>query len=276
MESSLLTKIHVCGFRISQVRETSSSYHKEWVHKLETFAKDNATKESSWTPDLSKSFAVSSFLGLVLGLCNCECESYADKYPDSVLARNVGDGVGWRVANYLVPVSVTAGGVALWLTAQCSIFRGCSMWWFGSQHHWVTTFLCNLTIGHYTQEVCANKWSGHALVAHHMGAIAHAMCLLRVNAWRGLLIAWGGLYEAGSVLVNFGNLGYIPKDIGLWSLAATTSIGMVLGIRSLAQHRPNFGLNGAARFCVSALLCIGAGRIQAALQEIQSTLWLTA
>lgn len=267
MEPSLLNKMDLCGLRISQVRETSSSYHKERVHEMETFAKDNITKKPTSTSDLFQTCAIGACAGLVLGICNSECESYADKHPDSVLARDVGDGVGWRVANYVVPVSVTAGGVALWLTAQCTVFGRCSMWWFGSRRHWVSTFLCSLTIGHYAQEVCVNKWSGHAFVAHHIGAMAHAMCLLRVNAWRGLLMAWGGLYEVGSVLLNFGNLGYLPKTIGHCSVAATTSIGMALGMRSLARHRPSFGLNGAARFCVTALLCIGAGRIHGTFQE---------
>lgn len=204
----------------------------------------------------------------MLGWCNATCESYADKHPDSVLARSAGDSVGWRIANYVVPVSVTAGGVAMWLVAQCTIFGRCSTWWFGSQRHWISTFLCSLTIGHYTQEVFCNKWSGHVLVAHHVGAITHAMCLLHVNAWRGLLLAWGGLYEAGGVLMNVGTLGYIPEAIGNWSIPASSAIGMALGIRSLAQHRPSFGLNGAARCCVTALLCIGAGRIHETVQGI--------
>lgn len=207
---------------------------------------------------------------LFLGCCNIECERFADEHPDSILAREVGDGIGWRLANYVVPVGVTTAGCALWLLTQCTVFGRCGMWWFGSHPHWVATLLAGLTIGHYTQEVLVNKWSGEACLAHHFGAVVHAFCLVRVNAWKGLLMGWSAIYEAGSVLLNFGYMGLIPQHIGHTMVVGTTSVGMALGLHSLVRHRPVFGLNGPACFCITALLCIGAGRIQVAHANLSS------
>lgn len=215
-------------------------------------------------------FSIGSVSGLVLGYCNIRCERYADEHPDSLLARDVGDGIGWRFANYVVPLGVTSGGFIFWFMTQCTMFGRCGLWWFGSQPHWFATLLAGLTIGHYTQEVFANKWSGEALVAHHFGAVAHAVCLVHVNAWRGLLIGWSAIYEAGSVLLNFGYIGLIPQSLGHAMAAGTTIAGMGLGLHSLIRHRPDFGLNVPARLCITALLCIGAGRIQVARANLSS------
>lgn len=189
------------------------------------------------------------------------CESFASGHPDSILAQSMDDGVDWRLANYVVPLVVTAGGVVFWCTTQWTIFGLSAAWWFGSQRHWVTTALAGLAAGHYIQEVFANRWSGHALLAHHLGAVLHALCLVRVNAWRGMLMGWSAVYEMGSLLLNFGYVGLIPRSLGHSIAAATTCVGMGLGLHSLARHRPHMGLNAPARFCVTALLCIGVGRI---------------
>eukprot|EP00928_Gymnodinium_smaydae_P080288 TRINITY_DN6400_c1_g2_i1.p1 TRINITY_DN6400_c1_g2~~TRINITY_DN6400_c1_g2_i1.p1 ORF type:complete len:293 (+),score=19.57 TRINITY_DN6400_c1_g2_i1:40-918(+) len=213
--------------------------------------------------------AVGATSGIILGSCNLGLERFADTHPDSVLARHTKDGIGWRLANYVVPVSVTAGGFALWLASQCTIFGRCSTWWFGSQQHWVSTLLMGVTLGHYVQEIVANRWSGYPIFAHHLGAIALSLCLQRANAWRGLLLGWGAVYEAGSVLLNFGYLGYIPTKFGHAFAAMSTFVGMGFGIHGLARYKPILALNGPARFCVTTLVCIGAGRIHIAHSNLK-------
>lgn len=109
----------------------------------------------------------------------------------------------------------------------------------------------------------------NALLAHHCGAVAHALCLHCVNAWRGLLIAWGGVYEAGSVLLNLGYLGFIPQAAGHCLAGATSLVGMGLGAHGLIRYLPSGGFNSAARFCVTALLIIGVGRVQIAYANLK-------
>lgn len=264
--SSLAAKASECGHRALRSHEIRRRRQDERVTKINI-----AGNLSSRNVDLIQMLAISASSGLALGLLNYSFERYADENPDSIFAHDVEDGVGWRIANYVVPVSVTASGSALWFATQCTIFGRCSSWWFGSQPHWVTTLLCSLTVGHYMQEVFVNKWSGQALFAHHCGAIAHAFCLLHANAWRGLLLCWSALYEVGSVLLNFGYIGFIPEYLGHLSAAATTTVGMGLGLQSLSRHRPSFGFNAPARFCVMALLCIGAGRIQVAHKHLSKS-----
>mmetsp|Transcript_80752 Transcript_80752/g.140173 ORF Transcript_80752/g.140173 Transcript_80752/m.140173 type:complete len:292 (-) Transcript_80752:320-1195(-) len=248
-------------------------------HRCKSSAPQNLGVEADCVPaDSSSTKAglkqvalVATASGLVLGLCNYKFQRFAEEHPDSILAQDANDGIGWCLANYVVPISVTAGGVAVWLGAQCTIFGLARSWWFGSQRHWACTLLCGLTAGHYTQEIFVNKWSGDALFAHHCGAVVHALCLQCVNAWRGLLMGWGAVYEVGSVLLNLGYLGYIPRSYGHYLAGATSVLGMGLGLHSLTRHFPSTGLNAPARFCVTALLIIGAFRVQIAHANLTSS-----
>jgi len=212
---------------------------------------------------------ISVILGAGLGAVNLALQKYVQIYPQSLLAQNV-DGDTRRMYNYVVPITSTIAGLGLWFAAVFTgpISSGASMmgwagWWFGAQPQWAVTGLLGLSAGHYAQEIVANKWCGPTLLLHHVVAIGAALGIQATSCWRGLLLSWGALYEAGSLLLCLGYVGILPRCAGHWAATVSSVAGMGLGLHGLiARQSLLHHLNAAAKFNVTMLLVLGLGRIQ--------------
>lgn len=199
---------------------------------------------------------------------NWGLQRYVKRYPDSRFAKEL-EGDTWRLHHYIVPVTSMAIGLALWIGSMCGGIDTWNEWWFGAQRQWSATLALGLGAGHYAQELLMNEWSGTILMMHHIAAVLFAWCLEATSSWRGLLMSWGGVYEAGSLLLCLGYLGAVSRPLGHWAACVTSVVGMCFGLHGLVVHRPLSELNAATWFSIIALLLLGVGRIQDGIVNIQ-------
>lgn len=216
---------------------------------------------------------LSAALGFGLGTVNLSLQRYVQHNPHSLLARDIEDDCR-RMCNYIVPISSTIAGLGLWLAAvftgpfSVPAMTGWAGWWFGAQQQWAVTGLLGLSAGHYAQEILANQWCGVTLMLHHVVAIGTALCMQATNCWRGLLLSWGALYEAGSLLLCLGYVGVVPRLAGHWAATVSSLAGMGLGLHGLIARQSRQRINAPAWFTVVILFVLGLGRIQEGAENL--------
>lgn len=228
---------------------------------------------------------VGTISGCALGALNMGLKKYVAKHPESRLSRDLQDGCNRQLHDYIVPVLSMALGCSFVIIALCGVdclhcfkeskeaMQRWSEWWFESvpsRGSWAWASAIGLGAGHYTQDLLSNNWAGLPLFVHHVFAVVHAFCLQASSSWAGMLLTWSGVYEAGSLLLCLGYVGTVPRCFGHWAAMVTTCFGMALGVHGMIVRPVLSELNGAAWFCVVALLLLGLGRIQDAVESLRS------
>lgn len=221
----------------------------------------------------SRSFAILIVSGAVcagcLGLLNWFLEQHARFNADLYLHSQVGDDCGWLLHNYVVPITSTTMGLCLWLISVLTLMRSDRVsWWYGAPKQSTVALILGLGAGHYVQEILVNRWSGAAIFIHHIMAIIMAFCLQFTQAWRGLLISWCAVYEAGSLQLLLGYIGVLPNAVGHGAAAFTSILGMGIGCYAFAVRKPVKELDVYGWFTIFALVFVGIGRVQIAFTHL--------
>lgn len=237
-----------------------------WPRMLRRLSKRGVSVHGEQAGGFKTVLTISAVLGSGLGAINLGLQRYAQRHPHSALAQDV-DGDSRRMHNYVVPISSTILGLGLWLAAAFTgplsgAAAGWAGWWFGAQPQWAVTGLLGLSAGHYAQEILANKWCGPSLLAHHLVAVGAALGMHATSCLRGLLLSWGAIYEAGSLLLCLGYVGVLPRCAGHWAATVSSVAGMGIGLYGLVARQSARRLNGTTWFIVMTLLALGLGRIQ--------------
>lgn len=220
-----------------------------------------AGKGGASASSLQALLRLSAVIGPGLAAVNLGLQKYAEEHPQSLMARAI-EGDNRLFCHYVVPIFSAAAGLGLWLAAVVTAGPSWGAWYFGALRQRAVTGLLALSAGHYGQELFANEGCGLALQLHHVIAVGVALGVEAASCWRGLLVSWGALYEAGSLLLCLGYVGVLPRGAGHWAATLSSVGGMAMGVHGLLRPGGLRRLNAAAWFNVTILLALGLGRIR--------------